>query len=98
MARFLMEEAPKLKEDERDIKVINVVDAWKHSDFLYKNYVLNALTDSLYNVYTDKKTTKELCESLDQKYKTEDVEAKKFVVGRFLDYKMVDSKTVVNQV
>ena len=57
-----------------------------------------ALTDSLYNVYTDKKTTKELLESLDRKYKTEDVGAKKFVVGRFLDYKMVDSKTVVSQV
>ena len=56
---------------------------------------MNALTDSLYNVYSDKKTTKELWESLDQKYKTEDVGAKKFVLGRFLDYKMVDSKTVV---
>ena len=32
------------------------------------------------------------------KYKTEDVGAKKFVMGRFLDYKMVDSKTVVSQV
>ena len=49
-------------------------------------------------MYTDKKTTKELWESLDQKYKTEDAGAKKFVVGRFLDYKMVDSKSVVNQV
>ena len=50
LARFLTEDAPKLKEDERDIQVINVVDAWKHSDFLCRNYVLNALTDSLYTV------------------------------------------------
>ena len=56
------------------------------------------LTDSLYNMYSDKKTTKELWESLDRKYKTKNVKAKKFVVGRFLDYKMVDSKTMVNQV
>ena len=60
LARFLTEEAPKLKEDERDIQVINAVDAWKHSDFLCRNYVMNALTDSLYNVYTDKKITKKL--------------------------------------
>ena len=59
---------------------------------------MNALNNSLYNVYTDKKTAKELWESLDRKYKTEDAGAKKFVVGRFLDYKMVDSKTVVSQV
>ena len=60
IARFLTEEAPRLKEDERDIQVICVVDAWKHFDFLCRNYVMNALIDSLYNVYTDKKTTKEL--------------------------------------
>ena len=98
LARFLTEEAPKLKEDERGIQVISVVDAWKHSDFLCRNYVMNALIGSLYNVYTDKKTTKELWESLNQKYKTKNAGAKKIVVGRFLDYKMVDSKTVVCQV
>ena len=98
LARFLIEDAPKLKEDKHDIQVINVIDALKHSDFLCRNYVMNALIDSLYNVYSDKKTTKDLWESLDQKYKIEDVGAKKFVVGHFLDYKMVDSKTVVSQV
>ena len=60
LARFLTKEAPKLKEDERDIQVISTMDAWKHSDFLCRNYVMNALTDSLYNVYTDKKIAKEL--------------------------------------
>ena len=49
--------------------------------------VINALTSSLYDVYSNKKTTKELWESLDLKYKTEDVGAKKFVMGHFLDYK-----------
>ena len=34
LARFLTEEAPKLKEDEHDIQVISAVDSWKHSDFL----------------------------------------------------------------
>ena len=58
--------------------------------------MLNGLTDSLYNVYSDKKTAKELWESLDRKYKSEDAGSKKFVVGRFLDYKMVDSKSVIN--
>ena len=59
---------------------------------------MNDLVDSLYNVYTGKKTVKELWESLDQKCKIEDIEVKKFVVGRFLDYKMVDSKTMTSQV
>ena len=93
----MAEDALKVKEDEHDIQVISVEDG-KHFDFLCRNYVMNALIDSLYNVYSNKKTTKELWESLDWKYKTEDAVAKKFVVDRFLNYKMADSKIVVNQV
>ena len=52
----------------------------------------------MYNVYSQVKTTKELWESLEKKYKTENASMKKFIVGRFLDYKMVDSKTVISQV
>ena len=33
-----------------------------------------------------------------KKYKTEDAGLKKFVVGKFLDYKMLDSKIVISQV
>ena len=55
LTRFLTEYTLKLKVDERNIQVINVVDAWKHFDFLCRNYVMNVLTDSLYNVYLDKK-------------------------------------------
>ena len=86
------------RENEHDIQVISVIEAWKHSDFLCRNYVLNGLTNTLYNVYYTKSSTKELWESLIRKYKTEEARAKKFIVGRFLDFKMVDSKTVVSQV
>ena len=41
---------------------------------------------------------KKLWESLERKYKTEDAGTKKFVVARFLDYKMVDLKTVMSQI
>ena len=60
--------------------------------------MLNSLIDLQYNVYSMKKSAKELWESPDKKYKTEDAGTKKFVVGRFLNYKMADSKTVVSQV
>ena len=74
------------------------MDAWNHSDFLCRNYVLNGLKNTLYNVYNPLKTTKELWDSLNKKYKTEDVGLKKFIVDKFLDFKMVDSKTVLSQV
>jgi len=102
LARFLKEDAPAPCSNELDREttrqVVSAIDAWKHSDFLCRNYVLNGLHDTLYNVYCVKTTAKELWESLDRKYRTEDAGSKKFVVGRFLDYKMVDSKTVISQV
>ncbi|XP_076928211.1 uncharacterized protein LOC143592088 [Bidens hawaiensis] len=100
LARFLKESAPPAMnaEGETDVQALSAVDAWKHSEFLCRNYVLNGLMDSLYNVYASIKTAKELWESLEKKYKTEDAGTKKFAVARFLDYKMVDSKTVINQV
>ncbi|KAK2997323.1 hypothetical protein RJ639_025871 [Escallonia herrerae] len=62
------------------------------------NYILNGLDNALYNVYSPMVNAKALWESLERKYKTEDAGSKKFVVGKFLDFKMMDSKTVISQV
>ena len=99
LARYLYEEAPKQKEgDVADFQTMAAIDAWKEGDFLCKNYILNGLDNMLYNVYSVKESVKALWESLDLKYKIEDAGAKKFTIGRFLDYKMQDSKTVMIQV
>ncbi|GJY14761.1 retrovirus-related pol polyprotein from transposon TNT 1-94 [Tanacetum coccineum] len=102
LARFLKETAPQVEPpaegQSSNAQAVQAVEAWKHSDFLCHNYVLNGLIDPLYNVYCKTTTAKELWESLERKYKTEDAGTKKFVVARFLDYKMVDSKSVVSQV
>ncbi|GJY28101.1 hypothetical protein Tco_0403868 [Tanacetum coccineum] len=102
LARFLKETAPQVgppaEGQSFNAHVVQAVEAWKHSDFLCHNYVQNGLIDPLYNVYCKTTTVKELWESLECKYKTEDAGTKKFVVARFLDYKMVDSKNVKSQV
>ncbi|KAK3012705.1 hypothetical protein RJ639_009861 [Escallonia herrerae] len=97
LARFLQEDAPDLRENP-DRQTVAAVDAWKHSDFLCKNYILNGLDNALYNLYSPMVNAKALWESLERKYKTKDAGSKKFVVGKFLDFKMVDSKTVISQV
>ncbi|XP_022880640.1 uncharacterized protein LOC111397908 [Olea europaea var. sylvestris] len=98
LEKFLKEDALSYTKQESDVEKLAAVDAWKHSDFLCRNYVLNGLDNTLYNVYCNAKSAKELWESLDTKYKIEDAGTKKFIAGRFLDYKMVDSKTVILQV
>ena len=60
LAKFLREDDPVCSENEADRQVVVAVDAWKHSDFLCKNYILNGLDNTLYNVYSPIKTVREL--------------------------------------
>lgn len=73
-------------------------DAWVHSDFLCKNYILNCLSDALYTAFCSVSTARDLWEKLDRKYSAQDAGTKKFVVGKFLNFKMADSKSVMSQV
>ncbi|KAL0285290.1 UNVERIFIED_CONTAM: hypothetical protein Sangu_2786800 [Sesamum angustifolium] len=98
LARFLSEEAPVVSEGESDTQKRAAIDAWGHGDFLCRNYILNGLSDMLYNVYSSATTARALWVSLEKKYQTEDVGLKKFIVEKFLEFKMVDSKMVMNKV
>ncbi|KAK4403156.1 hypothetical protein Sango_1056300 [Sesamum angolense] len=83
---------------ETDTQKRVAMDAWGHEDLLCRNYILNGLSDMLYNMYSSTNTASAFWESLEKKYKTEDVGLKKFIVGKFLEFKMVDFKTVMDQV
>ena len=84
LTKFLKEVALILVEGETDRQSEAAVDAWKHGDFLCRHSILNGLDNTSYNVYSPIQTAKELWESLDKKYKTEDAGLKKPVVGHFL--------------
>ena len=93
-----------LYEDELAVPTTNAtieqeatLEACIHSDFLCWKYILNGLDDILDNIYSTFTTVKEFGESLEKKYKTEDAGMKKFIVGCFLDYKLVDSIPIVKQ-
>ena len=60
LAHFLQEDAPTLKENETDKQVVAAVKVWKHVDFLCRNYILNGLDNTLYNVYCAFNTAREL--------------------------------------
>jgi len=57
------------------------------------------LDNILYYVYSFIVSSKKLRESIEQKYKEEDVSLKKkIIVNKFFDFIMDDSKTVLSQV
>ena len=76
---------------------VTVRNHWKNVDYLCENYILNALKDSLYSVYNEAKSANELWESLDKKYKIKEARSKNFIVGQFLDYDMLDMKSIIVQ-
>ncbi|XP_019238857.1 PREDICTED: uncharacterized protein LOC109218918 [Nicotiana attenuata] len=97
LQRFIQEDVPVVPEGTPDNERFLVTEAWKHYDFLCKNYILSGLEDGLYNVYNVMKTSRELWNALEKKYKTEDAGLKKFVAVKFLDFK-IDGKSVITQV
>ncbi|KAG7564246.1 Zinc finger CCHC-type [Arabidopsis suecica] len=99
LAQYLTSDAPELPvEGDIPDEVIKASETWSQNEFLCKNYILNALDDSLYDVYQIFQTPKQLWESLEKKYKSEVASAKKFIVGKFLNFKMSDTISVVKQV
>ena len=55
------------------------------------------MIDSLFDIYNYVSTAKELWERLQSKYMQEDATSKKFIVSRFNNYKMNDSRLVMEQ-
>ncbi|XP_009611731.1 uncharacterized protein [Nicotiana tomentosiformis] len=98
LQKFIKEDVSVLPDETPENERFLVTESWKHSDFLCKNYILSGLEDDLYNVYSNMETSKQLWIALERKYKTEDAGLKKFGAAKFLDYKIVDSKSVITQV
>ena len=98
LENIIREDVPKATTDPPTKEMLLTIEAWTQSDFLCRNYILNRLENNLYDSYSSCKTAQEVWEMLEKKYKTKDARAKKFVIGKFLKYNMVDTKTVIKQV
>lgn len=98
LAHVISQEKPMAEELPISKDTLNAIDAWTQSEFLGRNYIVNGLDDTLYVVYVTCNTAKELWESLEKKYLSQVASAGKFIIGKFLNYRMVDNKKVLNQV
>ncbi|PHT99419.1 hypothetical protein BC332_31614 [Capsicum chinense] len=65
LQRFTIKEASEVYEGTSEKECFMIVEAWKHSDFLFRNYILSGLQDDLYNMYSGTKTAKELWGALE---------------------------------
>ncbi|GJS63973.1 retrovirus-related pol polyprotein from transposon TNT 1-94 [Tanacetum coccineum] len=87
---------PELMEDST-VEAIRIRAKWENDDYICRGHILNGMSDSLFDVYTNVESAKELWDSLESKYMAEDSSSKKFLVSNFNNYKMVDSRPVMEQ-
>nr|GEW68522.1 zinc finger, CCHC-type [Tanacetum cinerariifolium]GEX26782.1 zinc finger, CCHC-type [Tanacetum cinerariifolium] len=70
---------------------------WDNDDYVCRGLILNGMFDSLFDIYQNVETSKELWDTLEAKYMAEDASSKKFLVRNFTNYKMTDSRQVLEQ-
>ncbi|GKC60726.1 zinc finger, CCHC-type containing protein [Tanacetum coccineum] len=70
---------------------------WENDDYICRGHILNGMSDSIFDIYQNVESAKALWKSLESKYMAEDASAKKFLVSNFMNYKMVDTRPVIEQ-
>ncbi|GKA07542.1 zinc finger, CCHC-type containing protein [Tanacetum coccineum] len=83
--------------EDATVEAIRIRAKWDNDDYIYRGHILNGMSDSLFYVYTNVESAKELWDSFESKYMSEDSSSKKFLVSNFNNYKMVDSRPVMEQ-
>nr|GEV04078.1 zinc finger, CCHC-type [Tanacetum cinerariifolium] len=99
VVRVLTTPMPELLED-ATVEAIRIRAKWENDDYICNVHISNGMSDSLFDVYTNVESAKELWDSLESKYMEymdEDSSSKKFIVSNFNNYKMVDSRPVMKQ-
>ncbi|GKA97325.1 zinc finger, CCHC-type containing protein [Tanacetum coccineum] len=70
---------------------------WDNDDYVSRGLILNGMSDSLFDIYQNVESSKELWDSLEEKYMSKEASSKKFLVSNFTNYKMTDSRLVLEQ-
>jgi len=81
----------KLSNNKFNSIIVVAIDIYDQSNFICKNNILNKWNNAQYNKYILIKSTKALWKALVIKFNVKVFDMEKFVIDRFLDFKMIDS-------
>ena len=70
---------------------------FENDDYICLEHILNSMSDALFDVYQGMELAKELWEALENKYLSEDASSKNFIVSQFNSYKMVEERSILDQ-
>ena len=84
---------------DEDTDEINAqIKKWEEDELICRGHILNTRSDCLYDLYTFMKSSKEIWNALEAKYKTKKIGTNKFIIQKYFDYKMLDNISVLDQV
>ncbi|KAK9085933.1 hypothetical protein Sjap_026344 [Stephania japonica] len=86
-----------MESDDETVEQIRKRQKWETDDNTCRGHILNAMKDSLFNLYHDVSSAMELWEKLEARYHKEDATSKKFLISKFINFKMVDERFVMEQ-
>ena len=62
---------------------------WEEDELICRGHILNTLSDRLYDLYTSMKSSSEIWNALEAKYKTEKIGTNKFIIQNYFDYNWI---------
>ena len=70
----------------------------EEDEIVCRGHILNALSDRLYDLYTNEKSALTIWNALDFKYKAEEAGTKKFLISKYFEYKFNGDMPILSQV
>ena len=67
-------------------------------EVMCRGHILNTFSDSLYDLYNTMKSPKEIWNALEYKYKAEKEGTDKFLILKYFEFTMVDTKPILDQI
>ncbi|GAV77797.1 UBN2_2 domain-containing protein [Cephalotus follicularis] len=70
----------------------------EEDELLWRDHILNTLSDRLYDLFTGMQTAKEIWDVLEFKYKAEEQGTNMYLIAKYFDFKIIDTKPLLEQV
>ncbi|KAM6541489.1 hypothetical protein CsatB_005936 [Cannabis sativa] len=70
----------------------------EEDNLLCRGHILNALSDRLYDLYTNTNSAKEIWNALEAKYKAEEEGTRKFLISQYFEFSFSDAKDLLPQI
>ncbi|GKC29533.1 hypothetical protein Tco_1036827 [Tanacetum coccineum] len=72
-------------EDDATVHQLRRMDKWENNDYVFHGIILNSMSDSLFDIYQNVESGKELRDSLEDKYMVEDASSNEIPGCCFLE-------------